>query len=585
MQKLIPRNHQTIFDRISDRLFLLLLRYLAQKALKNLQTDTANAAQVQHQTLKRILTRQKNTEYGKKYNFAAIQSVTDFKNKHPLTTYEDYRSLIENIANTGNFTQLVAEPIILFQETAGTTGKTKLIPRTKSLFSTYQKAIQAVIGLTESYYLQNQKQENNYRGLAFSNADALKFTPSGIPRGTGTSGGLRQSKFVHNLLRLKYTSPPSVFLISNYKIAYYCHLLFGLLETNLSYIGANFASNVLQALQILEKVWPQLVNDIHSGQIEQSLVIDASIREELHSYLKPNIARAEILRIEFEKGFQGILPRIWPQLTHIQCITTGSMQIYQDNLQFYAGDIPIYTHGYGASESWVGVNLEPEKQPPGYVITPHSAFFEFIPVSDVDANTPNAVDLTSLSVGESYEIVVTTLAGLYRYRLGDVVKCIGYYHQTPIVEFLYRQGSLLNLNGEKVSENTILTALTDAIKILGNGCQIVDYTTKMEFSNHPWRYVIYLEVSPIFVSPPNLKLCQEKMEQAIYDLNENYLRLRQVNSIGPLELKLVKNGAFESLKNQMIGQGTSATQFKMPRLLKNLALTGFLETMVVWRST
>ncbi|NES98948.1 MAG: GH3 auxin-responsive promoter family protein, partial [Desertifilum sp. SIO1I2] len=34
-------------------------------------------------------------------------------------------------------------------------------------------------------------------------------------------------------------------------------------------------------------------------------------------------------------------------------------------------------------------------------------------------------DLMSLSVGECYEIVVTTLAGLYRYRLGDVVKCVG----------------------------------------------------------------------------------------------------------------------------------------------------------------
>ncbi len=286
MKKLVQGNNQTIFDRISDRLFLLMLRYLAQKALKNLQKDTANAAQIQHQVLRDILKLQKNTEYGKKYNFAAINSVADFQEKHPLTTYEDYRSLIDNIANTGNFNQLVAEPIILFQETAGTTGKTKLIPRTKRLFSTYQKAVQAVVGLTESYHPEKKEYGTNYRGLAFANAEALKFTPSGVPRGTGSSGGLRQSKFVQNLLRLKYTSPPSVFLISDYRIAYYCHLLFGLLEPELAYITANFASNVLQALQNLEKMWPQLVNDIQSGQIDQSLAVDVSIREELQSYLK-----------------------------------------------------------------------------------------------------------------------------------------------------------------------------------------------------------------------------------------------------------------------------------------------------------
>ncbi len=368
MQKLVQRNHQTILGRISDRLFLLMLRYLAQKALKNLQKNTANAAQVQHQVLRDILKLQKNTEYGKKYNFASIQSVADFQEKHPLTTYEDYRSLIENIANTGDFNQLVAEPIILFQETAGTTGPTKLIPRTKRLFSTYQKAVQAVLGLTEAYYLQEKTHANNYRGLALANAEALKLTPSGVPRGTGSSGGLKQSKFVQNLLRLKYTSPPSVFLISDYRIAYYCHLLFGLLEPKLAYITANFASNVLQALQTLEKMWQQLVNDIQSGQIDQSLALDASIREELQSYLNINSARAEALKTEFEKGFKAILPRIWPQLSHIQCITTGSMQLYKEKLQFYAGDIPIYSHGYGASESWVGVNLEPEKEPAGYLI-------------------------------------------------------------------------------------------------------------------------------------------------------------------------------------------------------------------------
>lgn len=184
-------------------------------------------------------------------------------------------------------------------------------------------------------------------------------------------------------------------------------------------------------------------------------------------------------------------------------------------------------------------------------------------------------------MGESYEIVVTTVAGLYRYRLGDVVKCIDYYNQTPIVEFLYRQGSLLSFFGERVTENTVFAALTEAIKILGDGYQIVDYTTKMEFSSRPWRYIIYVEVSRTFEAPFDLKQCQVRMEQFICERNETYLELRQANSIGSLELKLMKNGTFESLKNQILLQGTSQSQFKMPRLLKNSALIEFLETMVV----
>ncbi|WP_089129869.1 GH3 family domain-containing protein [Tolypothrix sp. NIES-4075] len=45
-----------------------------------------------------ILKLQKNTEYGNKYNFAAIASVGEFQRIHPLTTYENYREVIEDIA-------------------------------------------------------------------------------------------------------------------------------------------------------------------------------------------------------------------------------------------------------------------------------------------------------------------------------------------------------------------------------------------------------------------------------------------------------------------------------------------------------
>jgi hypothetical protein len=41
-------------------------------------------------------------------------------------------------------------------------------------------------------------------------------------------------------------------------------------------------------------------------------------------------------------------------------------------------------------------------------------------------------------IGELYEVVITNASGLYRYRLGDVVKVCGFHHQAPIVEFMYR---------------------------------------------------------------------------------------------------------------------------------------------------
>ena len=579
---LIAMKNTNIIDSIVDNSLRFLFNFLGQQAFNSINKDTQNPDLVQKQVLKKIFKLQENTVYGKKYNFSSITSVEDFKNKHPITNYENYRSIIEEIASTGNYTQLVAEPITLFQETSGTTGSSKLIPRTKTLFSTFQKSFQACTTTAKNYYQPNKIDSKNYRGLPLSNSLPLKSTPSGIPRGTGTSGGLRQSKIVQKIISLNFSSPPCVLLMPDYKSAYYCHLLFSLLaEQKITYISANFASNVLEAIQLLEEEWQQLLEDIEHGQICKNLNLDSSIRNELESILQPNPVLAQKLQIEFEKGFENIVPRIWPQLSYVGCITTGSMELYKEKLKFYLGDVPLYSHGYGASESWLGVNLKPEREPPAYVITPHAAFFEFIPVEEIDLDPPSTIDLSSLEIGKNYEVVVTTVAGLYRYRLGDIVKCVDYYNQSPMVEFLYRRGSLLNIVGEKVSENEIFTAICETLKNLGNENQIVDYTTRIDLSYSPLRYVLYIELSQEFEVLPNLKLYQNKIDDILSSLNVLYLNFRESNSIEKPQIKLVKRDTFKSLKQKILSRGSSESQFKMPRLLKEQILIEYMESLVI----
>lgn len=566
---------------IGENFILFLLKSISEINLHNLQDDTKNAAKVQQNLLLEIIRLQQNTNYGKKYDFANIKTPGEFCSKHPFTTYKDYSYIIDNITNTNDFTQLTSEPITLFQETSGTSGEIKLIPRTNRLSWSFMKAFQATEAVAEFYSQRTKTFSEKRPCLALINTLPVKNTPIGIPRGTGTSGSFRQAtgkfKLVEKIISLKYTSPTSVFLISEPESAYYCHLLFGLLEDNLTSIAANFAANTLEAMQILEKKWQQLTEDIEYGHICGNIKLNEDTRNELQSLLKPNPERAKLLRAEFEKGFDAVLSRIWPRLSYIQCITTGSMQLYKENLKFYAGAIPFYSGGYGASEAWIGVNLEPEREPPAYVITPHSAFFEFIPEAKIDTDIPIAVDLNSLQVGENYEVVVTTVAGLYRYRIGDIVKCVGYYNQSPIVEFLYRRHSLLNVAGEKVSESVVLAALTEAVKVFGEDCRVIDYTTRVEFSCMPWKYVIYAEFSKSFQGLPNLNVFENEIDKAISNLNELYFTLRKTNNIGFPQIKLVKEGSFKDLKN-IIVEASSEAQFKMPRLLNDSKLINFIES-------
>lgn len=118
----------------------------------------------------------------------------------------------------------------------------------------------------------------------------------------------------------------------------------------------------------------------------------------------------------------------------------------------------------------IGINPYADKI--RYVIIPSTVFYEFIPADGFRGDT---VLLHELKLGEKYEIVVTNYAGLYRYKIGDVVKVVGFYNNCPEVEFLYRKNQVLNMAAEKTNEEQLTSAIKAAIQKLK--FNLVDYTT------------------------------------------------------------------------------------------------------------
>ncbi|MEZ5302765.1 MAG: GH3 auxin-responsive promoter family protein, partial [Verrucomicrobiales bacterium] len=73
--------------------------------------------------------------------------------------------------------------------------------------------------------------------------------------------------------------------------------------------------------------------------------------------------------------------------------------------------------------------------------------------------------LHQLDGGGEYEILVSTLSGLLRYRLGDRVRVSGRFQKTPLLEFIGRAGVVSDLVGEKLTAEFVeaeLAPLTGA---------------------------------------------------------------------------------------------------------------------------
>lgn len=72
-----------------------------------------------------------------------------------------------------------------------------------------------------------------------------------------------------------------------------------------------------------------------------------------------------------------------------------------------------------------------------------------------------------------YELVVTTRGGLYRYRMGDVVKVVRYHNKCPVFEFQYRSGRLLTGH---VTEKMMYNALMTSLQCFDGKVQLEEYT-------------------------------------------------------------------------------------------------------------
>ena len=99
---------------------------------------------------------------------------------------------------------------------------------------------------------------------------------------------------------------------------------------------------------------------------------------------------------------------------------------------------------FAASEGLIGVGLEPTDDGDSvYCLVPRAMFFEFLPLDGDDTLLAD-----ELAPGRLYELVVTTLGGLCRYRIGDVVEFVKYHEgHAPVCAATGRPGS--RVRGEK----------------------------------------------------------------------------------------------------------------------------------------
>lgn len=550
-----------------------------EQVIEEFEVLTKDAKRVQTETLERILKENSEAEYLKKWGLDGKTDPESYSCCVPLVTHKDLEPLIQKIADGAPHPILTGKPITTITLSSGTTqGKRKFVPFNDELIQTTMQ-----IYRTSFAFRNREFPIINGKALSFIYGSKQFKTKGGLLAGTATTNVYRSEQFkkTMNEMQTPCCSPDEVIFGPDFQQSLYCHLLCGLIfRDEIQVISSTFAHSIVHSFRTFESVWEELYSDIKTGSLSIRITVP-TIKTAMAKILKPNPELADKIHeiCVSLSNWYGLIPKLFPNVKYIYGIMTGSMEPYLKKLRHYAGGIPLLSADYGSSEGWIGANVNPT-QPPEmatFAVLPNIGYFEFIPLREIGVASqkhsepesslvrvePRPVGLTDVEVGEEYEVVVTNFAGLYRYRLGDVVKVVGFHNATPELQFVCRRNLMPTINIDKNTEKDLQLSVEAAAKLLAaEKLEVVDFTSQVDLSLEPGHYVIFWEVSGE-ASEETLKECCNCLDSAFVDAG--YVSSRKVHAIGPLELRILKKGTFQKILNHYVGLGSTLNQFKTPR--------------------
>lgn len=536
--------------------------------IADMHNNTVHAREKNEKLLFKLLRINENCEYGRRYGFKDIKTVEDYRRQVPITNYADYEEYVRRMAEDEEENVLTSMKIKGYAQSSGSVGKRKFIPLTQMTLNTYTKyTVTRMLAAADKYH-----REKTGKGLK---------PGRGMPTGPAYNDYLPNGMLCSNVpdvagrdfhaLFPYFISIPFTSLFSNQEIEYhYINLRTSLESRDTLFMFSAFIKDIADYVRFLENHWEVLCDDIETGGISELARATEETKEKLRKVLRPMPERAEELRREFRKGFdKTILKRIWPNLCVISGIGTSTFTPFTKILRNYTEGIPFDFSIYGASEGLVAACDELES--PKQLVLVDGNYYEFIPTDNED----EIYSLDELEVGREYEIVVTNTSGFYRYKCGDVLKVLGYMNECPFVQFSYRKGQLLNLTGEKTTEEHMAAAVKEISKAAG--CPISEWAVFNRLDVYPYRYVLLVENE----AGKDVSVYCEEAHRRLEEINPRYQYFVGINKIDRLEIRNIKPGTNLAWRKKKAEAGAPITQVKPVRFLDtDEKLAFFLENEI-----
>jgi len=504
-------------------------------------------AATQRRLLKDILSRNAETQFGREHGFTSIRTVEDYRRRVPIRDWLGISAYVDAIVD-GRPDILVAEPLVFYHRTSGTTGKPKMIPFTARCEAHSKRTHRLWI----YKHLVDDPALLSGRVMAVLNAKIEGYTHRGEAYGA-VSGGVYSR--MPPLVRRAYAHPYDVYEIKAPEARRYTLMRLSI-EHECSFVFTGNPQSYLALFAFGETHAEPIIRDIHDGTLTPPGEIAPELRAAVTKRLRRNPERARALSQARERSGRFRPIDYWPGLRAVACWVGGSMGHFAGQLRDWCGaEMRFRDVGYMASEGIFSIPLGYDS--PDSILALHGIVFEFVPEQSFGRPDAPALLAHEVEAGQNYHVVITTTGGLYRYAMNDVIRVTGFHDGSPLIRFLYKGSHVKNIAGEMMSIDHVMTAMAAAGAALGVKPKHFQAVADLDAR----RYVLHIE--PVQPLPQTLlRQFLERFERELAQINENYAMFRHDRLLQPAGLCVMRPGWLQRIEQDHLARGTRDSQFK-----------------------
>jgi phenylacetate-coenzyme A ligase PaaK-like adenylate-forming protein len=419
--------------------------------------------ETQENLLSSFLQTARHTELGRRYGFESIRNADEFRQAVPVQTYEQFQPLIQRVIE-GEEDVIWPGPVSWFAKSSGTTGdKSKFIPVTRESLETCH--------FRGPRDLMCMYAHNNPGTRVFSGKSLIM-------------GG---SQKVHELNSKVHYGDVSAVMMKNQP----------LLATWLRTPDLDIA---------LMEDWEEKIEQMAQETVGQNITNLAGV---------PTWTLVLARRV-LEISGRETLNEVWPNL---ELYMHGGVNFapYRETFRRLIPDPAFrYYQTYNASEGFFAFQCENGAEDMLLALN-NGIYYEFIPAGHFRDENPPTVGLDGVSCDRQYALVISTNAGLWRYKVGDTVQ---FTSVDPFrIKVSGRTKHFINAFGEEVIIENAEAAIAEAAR--RTGALVREFTVAPVYfeagSNGCHQWLVEFEKAPADIREFTVLL-----DEALQSVNSDY---------------------------------------------------------------